>query len=110
MQPSRLRRPNHAIFAFALRSIRRTCHSMLKRALETIAMAKVSTSASEARSLGLLAPADRITMNRDRLLLDAKAQAAALAEPGYTPPQPRNACKSPRPASPRSPPLKRESI
>ncbi|MGD1105541.1 MAG: 3-hydroxyacyl-CoA dehydrogenase/enoyl-CoA hydratase family protein [Terracidiphilus sp.] len=61
----------------------------LKRALETIAMAKASTSAAEARSLGLLAPADRITMNRDRLLLDAKAQAAALADPGYAPPQPR---------------------
>jgi 3-hydroxyacyl-CoA dehydrogenase len=61
----------------------------LKRALETIAMAKVSTSAAEARSLGLLAPADRITMNRERLLLDAKRQAAALAEAGYAPPQPR---------------------
>ncbi len=61
----------------------------LKRALETIAMAKASTSAAEARSLGLIAPADRITMNRDRLLLDAKAQAAALAESGYAPPQPR---------------------
>jgi 3-hydroxyacyl-CoA dehydrogenase len=67
----------------------------LKRALETIAMAKVSTSAAEARSLGLLAPADRITMNRDRLLLDAKAQAAALAEPGYAPPQPRTQIPAP---------------
>src|SRR5580704_9532094 len=61
----------------------------LKRALETIAMAKASTSAAEARLLGLLAPADRITMNRDRLLLDAKAQAAALGESGYNPPQQR---------------------
>ncbi|MGB8030708.1 MAG: 3-hydroxyacyl-CoA dehydrogenase NAD-binding domain-containing protein [Terracidiphilus sp.] len=61
----------------------------LKRALETIAMAKVSTSAAEARSLGLLAPADRITMNRESLLFDAKAQAAALAESGYVPPQAR---------------------
>jgi len=61
----------------------------LRRALETIAMAKVSTSAAEACSLGLLAPADRITMNRDRLLLDAKTLAAALAEPGFAPPQPR---------------------
>ena len=61
----------------------------LKRSLETIAMAKASTSAADARPLGLLAPADRITMNRDRLLLDAKAQAAALAESGYSPPQPR---------------------
>jgi 3-hydroxyacyl-CoA dehydrogenase len=67
----------------------------LKRTLETIAMAKVSTSAAEARSLGLLAPADRITMNRDRLLLDAKAQAAALAEPGFAPPQPRTQIPAP---------------
>jgi 3-hydroxyacyl-CoA dehydrogenase len=61
----------------------------LKRALETIAMAKVSTSAAEARTLGLLSQADRITMNRERLLLDAKVQTAALAETGYTAPQPR---------------------
>ncbi len=67
----------------------------LKRALETIAMAKVSTSAAEARSLGLLAAADRITMNRDRLLLDAKAQTAALAERAYTPPQPRTQIPAP---------------
>ena len=39
--------------------------------------------------MGLLRPGDRITMNRDRLLLDAKAQALAMAESGYTPPQPR---------------------
>jgi len=61
----------------------------LRRALETIAMAKVSTSAAEARALSLLAQADRVTMNRERLLLDAKAQAAVLAETGYMPPQPR---------------------
>jgi 3-hydroxyacyl-CoA dehydrogenase len=67
----------------------------LRRTLETIAMAKVSTSAAEARTLGLLAPADRITMNRERLLLDAKAQAAALAETGYAPPQPRTAIPAP---------------
>jgi 3-hydroxyacyl-CoA dehydrogenase len=67
----------------------------LRRALETIAMAKVSTSAAEARSLGLLAQADRITMNRERLLLDAKAQAAVLAETGYTPPQPRTQIPAP---------------
>src|ERR1039458_10300911 len=56
----------------------------LRRSFETIALAKVSTSAAEARSLGLLAPTDRITMNRERLLLDAKAQAATLAGAGYT--------------------------
>jgi 3-hydroxyacyl-CoA dehydrogenase len=64
-------------------------NSSLKLTLETIAMAKVSTSAAEARALGLLSPADRITLNRERLLLDAKAQALALAEAGYTAPQPR---------------------
>jgi len=64
-------------------------NSALKRTLETIAMAKVSTSAAEARALGLLLPADSITLNRERLLLDAKEQAIALAEGGYTAPQPR---------------------
>ena len=67
----------------------------LRRALETIAMAKVSTSAAEARSLGLLSQADRITMNRDRLLVDAKAQAAVLAETGYAAPQPRTQIPAP---------------
>jgi len=60
----------------------------LKRSLGTIAMAKVSTSAAEARSLGLLTSADRVTRNRERLLLDAKAQALLLAEQGYVPPIP----------------------
>jgi 3-hydroxyacyl-CoA dehydrogenase len=64
-------------------------NSALKRTLETIAMAKVSTSATEARALGLLLPSDSITLNRERLLLDAKEQAIALAEGGYTAPQSR---------------------
>ncbi len=67
----------------------------LKRTLETIAMAKVSTSAAEARTLGLLAAADRITLNRERLLLDAKTQAAALAEAGYAAPLQRTAIPAP---------------
>ncbi len=67
----------------------------LKRVFETIALAKVSTSAAEARPLGMLASADRITMNRDRLLLDAKAQAAALAGAGYSAPQPRTQIPAP---------------
>jgi 3-hydroxyacyl-CoA dehydrogenase len=67
----------------------------LRRSFETIAMAKVSTSAVEARGMGLLLPADRITMNRKRLLEDARAQAAALAEAGYTPPLPRTAIPAP---------------
>ena len=64
-------------------------NAALKRTLEIIAMAKVSTSAAEARGLGLLLPADGITLNRERLLLDAKEQAIALAEGGYAAPQPR---------------------
>jgi 3-hydroxyacyl-CoA dehydrogenase len=67
----------------------------LRRSFETIALAKVSTSAAEARSLGLLAPTDRITLNRERLLLDAKAQAATLANSGYVPPQPRTQIPAP---------------
>jgi 3-hydroxyacyl-CoA dehydrogenase len=67
----------------------------IRRTLETIAMAKVSTSAVEARALGLMAPSDRITLNRERLLLDARAQAAALAEAGYAAPRPRTQIPAP---------------
>ena len=62
----------------------------LKGSLETIAMAKVSTSAAEARNLGLLAPSDRVTRNRERLLLDAKSQSVLLAEQGYVAPMQRS--------------------
>ena len=61
----------------------------LKKNFETIAMAKVSTSAADARALGLLWPADAITMNRARLLTDASLTAKALADAGYSPPLPR---------------------
>ncbi len=58
----------------------------MKQAFETIAMAKVSSSAAEARSLNLLTLEDGITLNRERLLLDAKATAKALADSGYLAP------------------------
>jgi 3-hydroxyacyl-CoA dehydrogenase len=58
----------------------------MKQAFETIATAKVSTSAAEARTLNLLTGEDGITLNRERLLLDAKAAAKALADGGYLPP------------------------
>ena len=70
-------------------------NAALKKTLELIAMAKVSTSAADARVLGLLSPSDRITLNRERLLLDARAQAIALAEAGYTAPQPRTQIPAP---------------
>jgi 3-hydroxyacyl-CoA dehydrogenase len=61
----------------------------MKKAFEAIAMAKVSTSAHEARGLGFLSAGDGITMNRDRVLSDAKARALELARAGYEPPQMR---------------------
>jgi 3-hydroxyacyl-CoA dehydrogenase len=67
----------------------------LKRTLEVIAMAKVSTSAQEARALGLLGQSDGITLNRERLLLDAKAVAAAMADAGYVAPVPRTQIPAP---------------
>ncbi len=63
-------------------------HHTMRTIFENMALAKVSTSAYEARSLRLLREWDGITMNRDRLLHDAKAQAVALAESGYGPPLP----------------------
>ncbi|MDO7843798.1 3-hydroxyacyl-CoA dehydrogenase/enoyl-CoA hydratase family protein [Sphingomonas immobilis] len=57
------------------------------KVFETVSTATVSKSAAEAKELGFLRPSDGITMNRDRLLADAKAKALALAE-GYQPPEP----------------------
>jgi 3-hydroxyacyl-CoA dehydrogenase len=58
----------------------------LKKNFETIAMAKVSTSAAEARGLGFMRSSDNVTMNRERLLTDAKVKARALADAGYSAP------------------------
>jgi 3-hydroxyacyl-CoA dehydrogenase len=60
----------------------------LKPVFETIAMAKVSTSGEEARSLGFLRPSDLISMNRDRQVADAKSTALAMVRAGYHPPAP----------------------
>lgn len=60
----------------------------VRRAFQTIAMARTSASALDARGLGFLRDRDRISMNRDRLLADARARVLELA-PGYTPPPPR---------------------
>ena len=61
----------------------------VKRAFETIALAKVATSAEEARSLGFLSTDDTISMNADRLIADAKKEVLALAASGYVEPQQR---------------------
>ncbi len=63
-----------------------------KRALELIGYAKVSSSAEDARHLGLLRDGDVVTMNRERLLADAKALALVLAE-NYAPGLPRQDIK-----------------
>ncbi len=67
----------------------------LKRNFETVAMAKVSTSAVEAFRMGMLLHGDRITMNRERLLLDAKHQARDMANAGYAAPAPRTSIPAP---------------
>lgn len=59
-----------------------------QKAFELIAYAKVATSATEARSFGLLRPQDQISMNPERLIDDAKALALSIA-PGYVPGVPR---------------------
>jgi 3-hydroxyacyl-CoA dehydrogenase len=57
------------------------------KAFETVAMAKVGKSAHESKELGFLRPDDGITMNRDRLLADAKEKALKLVK-RYKAPEP----------------------
>jgi 3-hydroxyacyl-CoA dehydrogenase len=61
----------------------------VQQAFELIGFGKVSSSAAHARELGLLRDIDRVTMNAERLIADAKALALARAEEGYQPPAPR---------------------
>jgi 3-hydroxyacyl-CoA dehydrogenase len=56
------------------------------KVFETIAMAKVSTSAAEARELNFLNAQDSISINGDHLIHDAKQTVLALYESGYKPP------------------------
>src|SRR4051812_8188136 len=62
-----------------------------QRVFETIGFAKVSTSAADARRLGFLGDADRITMNRERLMADARDYALERVREGYQRPSPRTA-------------------
>jgi 3-hydroxyacyl-CoA dehydrogenase len=63
----------------------------VQAAFETVALAKVSASGPDAVRLGYLGASDGFTMNRQRLIADAKAVALARAEAGYRPPPPRSA-------------------
>jgi 3-hydroxyacyl-CoA dehydrogenase len=58
----------------------------LRPIFETLAMAKVGTSAEECRDFGFLRREDGVSMNRDRLVADAKETALALVRGGYKPP------------------------
>lgn len=70
-------------------------HDAMRTMFETIAMAKVSISAVEAKKLHLMRESDGVTMNRERVLSDAKAEAAKLADAGYVPPLPRTDIPAP---------------
>jgi 3-hydroxyacyl-CoA dehydrogenase len=60
------------------------------RAFETIAMAKVATSGPEAVKLGYLRPTDKMTVNRDYLIEDAKKTVLGMNLEGYVPPRPKD--------------------
>jgi 3-hydroxyacyl-CoA dehydrogenase len=61
----------------------------IQRAFETIAFARVSSSAADAERLGYLREIDAYTMNRDRLIVDAKTRALQRVADGYQRPSPR---------------------
>jgi len=58
----------------------------LRPIFETLAMAKVGTSAEECRDFGFLRREDGVSINRERLVADAKEVALALVRSGYKPP------------------------
>jgi 3-hydroxyacyl-CoA dehydrogenase len=62
----------------------------LQATFETIGMAKVATSAEEAREMAFLRPSDRITMNPRRLISDAKETILSMIREGWLPPVPRS--------------------
>lgn len=68
----------------------------VRKAFETIGTAKVAKSADEAKSIGYFKDSDGITMNRDRLLYDAKQQALAMTK-DYTAPEPVEDIRLPGP-------------
>jgi 3-hydroxyacyl-CoA dehydrogenase len=61
----------------------------VKQVFETIGMAKVATSGREAQQMGFLRATDRVVMNRDRLLAEAKQTVLEMAREGYRPEKPR---------------------
>jgi 3-hydroxyacyl-CoA dehydrogenase len=60
-------------------------HKYVEKAALTIATAKISTSAAEARDIGFLDKCDRIVMNKDFLIAEAKNEVLAMLQQGYRP-------------------------
>jgi 3-hydroxyacyl-CoA dehydrogenase len=58
--------------------------NILQKYFMNIATARVATSAEEARAMNIIRSSDRITLNRNRLIADAKARAIQISEAGYT--------------------------
>jgi 3-hydroxyacyl-CoA dehydrogenase len=65
----------------------------VRRAFETVAMAKVATSAKEAQKFGFMRSTDRISINRDFLIQDAKQAVLDLVRANYRPPRPQKNIK-----------------
>jgi 3-hydroxyacyl-CoA dehydrogenase len=65
----------------------------VQKAFETVALARVSASGPDGVRLGYLAPTDGFTMNRERLMADAKARALERVREGYHKPAPRHAIR-----------------
>ena len=63
----------------------------VQSAFMTMAFARVSSSGADARRLGYLRDVDGVTMNRERLLSDARTVARRRMHEGYHPPEPRSA-------------------
>jgi 3-hydroxyacyl-CoA dehydrogenase len=63
--------------------------SLMRGPFMTLATARVSTSAEEARDIGYLRQGDSVSMSRDTLIADAKQVALGMARAGYRPPPPR---------------------
>jgi 3-hydroxyacyl-CoA dehydrogenase len=62
------------------------CFPYLQRVFEQVGMGEVATSAVEALEMGILGAADRIVINRDHLLAEAKREVLHMAQGGYQPP------------------------
>jgi len=72
----------------AMRTENAETFPFLQRAFLQIGQAKVATSAEEARGMSILGPQDRVVMQRERLLSEAKKEVMHMAASGYRPPAP----------------------